>query len=93
MFESFISSCNNDARVIQERCEEQRTVRNSHFKQILLGQEFKGVRGDEYLKGFLTQPDYRDPRNNLCVWARPTKAVCDVAAEIQDVLRGMVPGR
>jgi hypothetical protein len=91
MFEKYIADAKNNPKAIQDLCETQRNSRNENSKQQLLSQDFKGVRMDEILIGLLNESGYMDPRNNLCIWARPTNAVVNVAAEIQKELRALAP--
>lgn len=92
MFEDFIKSANDDPRVIQRLCDNQRMKRNEDLKKRMLSDDFKGVRTDQYLINYVNNPKYVDPRNNLCIWARPTKAVMGVIAEIQKELLTLAPG-
>jgi hypothetical protein len=92
MFDTFIAEGNNNTKAIQDICETQRSTRNEKFKQQLLSPDFKGVRRDEILIKLLNNPAYVDVRNNLCVWARPTKSVASLIAEIQKELTTLATG-
>ncbi|CAG8982823.1 hypothetical protein HYALB_00006632 [Hymenoscyphus albidus] len=92
MFEDFLKSANNNPVIIQHLCDSQRSKRNEEQKHHLLSDDFKGVRPDQYLINYLNDPKYVDPRNNLCIWARPTEAVMRLVAEIQKELLTLAPG-
>ncbi|CAG8951528.1 hypothetical protein HYFRA_00007444 [Hymenoscyphus fraxineus] len=92
MFEDFLKSANNNPVIIQHLCDAQRSKRNEEQKHYLLSDDFKGVRPDQYLINYLNDPKYVDPRNNLCIWARPTKAVMKLVAKIQKELLTLAPG-
>lgn len=91
MFDDF-TKANDDPRVIQRLCNDQRIKRNEDLKTRMLSDDFRGVRTDQYLINYINDPKYVDPRSNLCIWARPTKAVMDVVAEIQKELLTLAPG-
>ncbi|KAG9236344.1 RNA ligase/cyclic nucleotide phosphodiesterase [Amylocarpus encephaloides] len=92
MFDDLLAEANNDPRMIQSHCERQRVGRNDRLKTQMLSRELQGVKTDEFLLRALQQPNYQDPRNNLCVWARPTRAVGGMIEKVQQELRALAPG-
>ncbi|KAH0565391.1 hypothetical protein GP486_001208 [Trichoglossum hirsutum] len=92
MLDTIIATAGDDASLIQEYCETQRTNRNEKLKQKMLDQNFEGVRTETILVNLLSIPGYLDPRNNICVWARPTESIKEIVAEIQHELRVSAPG-
>lgn len=88
-----LESNDNDPKRLQAFCEAQREDRNSRFKAKLLDDSVEGVRPDPILVSLLNQPGYVDPRNNLCVWARPTNAVINLVSECQKRLQELSPSK
>ncbi|KAI1078370.1 RNA ligase/cyclic nucleotide phosphodiesterase [Whalleya microplaca] len=76
---------------IQELCESERQNRNEDNRERLLSPSFAGMRVDSILVKILEMPDYLDPRNNLCIWARPTKLMAHAICKIQDQLKTLAP--
>lgn len=92
-FDKFLAEVDDDPRAIHEICETERRKRNGESREKLLGPDFKGVRVDSILASILTDPTFTDPRNNLCIWVRPTKAILAMVARTQEELRAIEPGQ
>lgn len=70
-----------------------RSNRNAQQKTKLLSPDFPGVTVDEILANLEdpTQPDYKDWRNCLVFWARPTAKVRSMIAQVQAKLLEVAP--
>lgn len=89
--DNFIKEAHDDPVEIAKICADHRQNRNDRYEGILLQPEYPGVPIDEILTARLNDPDYLDPRNNLCLFAWPSKEVIDLIARIQQELRDLAP--
>ena len=92
-FDEILERSNCDLVRLQAFCEVQRSERNSRYKAKLLDDDFEGVQPDQILINLLTNPNYVDPRNNLCIWARPPATVVDLVSTCQKMLKKMSPSK
>ena len=78
---------------IQATYNNHRTNRNEQQKSKLLSPDFPGVTIDEILANLEdpNQPDYKDWRNCLVFWARPTAKVRAMIAKVQAKLLEVAP--
>jgi hypothetical protein len=78
---------------IQATYQTHRTNRNVQQKAKLLSPDFPGITVDEILANLEdpNQPYYKDWRNCLVFWARPTAAVRSMIAQIQAKLLEVAP--
>ncbi|KAI1863200.1 uncharacterized protein JN550_009726 [Neoarthrinium moseri] len=90
--DDFIADAGDDLASIQNLCEAHRQKRNIDSRQKLLQHEFHGIQADQVLANLISDPEYVDIRNNLCVWARPTQALIELVDFIQGELQMMAPG-
>ncbi|KLO86271.1 uncharacterized protein FFB20_05441 [Fusarium fujikuroi] len=90
-YDKIIDSLAGNPTRIQALFEEERNDRNNEAKEKLLGEEFQGVNVDEILVNTLKNPKYQDPRNCLCIWARPSFQVKDIALQCQLMLKRLSP--
>lgn len=90
-YDKIIDSLAGSPTRIQALFEEERNDRNNEAKEKLLGEEFQGVSIDEILVNTLKNPKYQDPRNCLCIWARPSFQVKDIALQCQLMLKRLSP--
>ncbi|SCV39897.1 uncharacterized protein FFB14_07333 [Fusarium fujikuroi] len=90
-YDKIIDSLAGNPTRIQALFEEERNDRNNEAKEKLLGEEFRGVNVDEILVNTLKNPKYQDPRNCLCIWARPSFQVKDIALQCQLMLKRLSP--
>ena len=93
VYDSILNAAGNNSSKIQTLCEKQRNKRNEKFRVKLLDAEFEGVKPDDVLYNTINNPDYIDPRNNLCVWTRPTEAVQRMVAYCQEELKELSPSK
>ncbi|EXJ79625.1 hypothetical protein A1O3_07904 [Capronia epimyces CBS 606.96] len=90
-YDDILKDNQNDPVRVQAFCENQRTSRNAKFRIQLLDPGFKGFKRDEILFNMINVAGFTDPRNNLCVWARPTWKVMDLVLRCQEELKQMSP--
>ncbi|KAI9147059.1 hypothetical protein HJFPF1_13090 [Paramyrothecium foliicola] len=86
-----IASVDDDATRIQALYEAQWSDMRDKYKAKLLDDNFEGMRPDPYLVKLIQNPEYEDPRKNLCVWARPSPAVKAMVLECQTQLQKLSP--
>jgi len=91
--DGFIAKANGDPVQIAKIAAQNRQNRHDKFRKILLGPDYPGVPIDEILTARLNDPDYLDPRNNLCLFAWPSKNVTDLILRIQQELKALAPSR
>lgn len=89
----FITEARGDPVQIARVCAEHRVNRNNKFRELLLRPDYPGVPVDEILTARLNDPGYLDPRNNLCIFAWPSKEVTDLILHIQQELSALAPSR
>ncbi|RDW58774.1 hypothetical protein BP6252_13250 [Coleophoma cylindrospora] len=89
--DQLITEAQDDSVRIQMICEDQRQARNREWKNTILTPNFQGWRVDKILKSILENKSFIDPRNNLCIWARPTQEIVKSIVDIQQELQNMVP--
>ena len=89
--DNFIANAHNDPVQIAKLCAEHRQNRNNKYEDIFLRPDFPGVQIDEILTARLNNPEYLDLRNNLCLFAWPSKEVTDLISLIQQELRILAP--
>lgn len=77
---------------IQKIYQAHRLTRSHAQVSKFLSPDFKGLEVDPVLYSLVHDANYKDPRNCLVFWARPTKAVKDLVGEIQRRIRTIVPG-
>ncbi|KAF2157636.1 hypothetical protein K461DRAFT_250769 [Myriangium duriaei CBS 260.36] len=90
-YDGLIETCHNNPTEIQARYATHREARGTQQKEKLLSPSFNAVTIDQTLHQLETQPSFRDSRNCLVFWARPTEPVRDLIATIQQRLRKIVP--
>ncbi|KIV95347.1 hypothetical protein PV10_03014 [Exophiala mesophila] len=90
-YDAILDENQHDPIKIQRFCENQRTSRNAKFRTQILDPRFQGFKRDEVLFNLINVPGFTDPRNNLCVWARPTRKIMDLVLTCQEELRRMSP--
>lgn len=91
--DSLITRAHGDPVQLAKTAAEHRQNRNDKYKEILLRSDYPGVPIDEILTARLNDPNYLDPRNNLCLFAWPSKEVIDLISRIQQELRTLAPSR
>lgn len=57
----------------------------------MLEPDYPGVPVDNILTARLNDPTYLDPRNNLCLFAWPSREVSDLVLRIQQELQAIAP--
>ncbi|RYP81863.1 hypothetical protein DL770_005771 [Monosporascus sp. CRB-9-2] len=90
-YDEMLTSVDNDPARIQALYETQWNEQVSKAKAKLLDDGSEGVQPDHILVNLLNDSNYKDPRNNLCVWARPTPAIRSLASKCQDLLQKLSP--
>ena len=93
IIDNVLAEAQGDPAQIRKFCEDQRRNRNGKHEELLLQPEFPGMRPDEILASLLENPAYIDPRNNLCVWARPPTAVSNLILKVQQELQTIAPSK
>lgn len=71
-----------------------RKNRNAQQKAKLLSSDFEGLILDNILQRLedpSLEPGYVDPRNCLCIWARPPLPIRNLVSEIQQKLLVLAP--
>lgn len=91
--DSFIRRAHGDPVQVAKIAAEHRQNRKNKHKEVLLGPDYPGVPIDEILTARLNDPDYIDPRNNLCLFAWPSNEVTGLISRIQWELRMLAPSR
>lgn len=69
-------------------------MRNAQQKEKLLSSDFDGFKLDSILQKLENpsiEPGYKDPRNCLVFWGRPTQKVKEMVSTIQQELRTIAP--
>lgn len=79
---------------LQSRYESHRINRNNQQKEKILSESFEGWAIDTILRrvdGPEKEEGYLDPRNCLCIWARPSSSVRGLISYIQSELKEVAP--
>jgi hypothetical protein len=79
---------------IQQRYEKHRTARNADQKKKLLHENFTAFNLDDILQRLHfpdVEPGFKDHRNCLVFWGRPTQPVKNLIAQIQKRLVAVAP--
>ncbi|EAW25191.1 uncharacterized protein NFIA_106800 [Aspergillus fischeri NRRL 181] len=90
-YDELLRSLEYDRSRIQAFYEAQWNELNSKATSKLLDDSFKGMQPDQILVDLLNKPGYEDPRNVLCIWARPSVAVKELVLRCQSLLKEMSP--
>ncbi|KAF4435853.1 60s ribosomal l44 [Fusarium acutatum] len=92
MLDGVIVKANDEPENIQTLCESERRERYERYRAEFLSTDFQGLVYDDILRNILKSPGYRDPRHNLCVFARPTVDLMNTIRTIQQDLQQIAPG-
>ncbi|KAJ6145107.1 hypothetical protein N7470_009002 [Penicillium chermesinum] len=93
-FQTLLTETGGDPVQLQSCYTRHRTNRNKQQKEKILSESFSGWAVDEILKrleGPEKEEGYRDPRNCICIWARPPASVRKLIRDIQDELKAVAP--
>jgi len=92
-YDEFLANVGSAPIGIQTFCKTQREDLARESKAKFLDQSFQGVQPDEILVNLLNDVNYKDPRNNLVIWARLPPAVMDMASRCQKQLQDLELGK
>lgn len=87
----FIAEAHDNPIQIAKLAARHRVSRNNHYEEVILSSDFPGIQIDEILTARLNNPDYLDPRNNMCLFAWPSKDLVDLISIIQKDLQIIAP--
>ncbi|KAJ5561055.1 RNA ligase/cyclic nucleotide phosphodiesterase [Penicillium sp. DV-2018c] len=93
-FQPLIMGVDNNSNMLQVTYESHRKSRNSQQTAKILSEDFPGWSLDKILMrldGPKKEDGFLDPRNCLCIWARPSSQVRNLVAFIQNELKSIAP--